>query len=47
MKPLELAYDVLVSTQEESDYISDEIMRFNSQQVPFTQEPNPMLRIFI
>jgi GNAT superfamily N-acetyltransferase len=47
MNPIEPPYEVLASTLEESDYISDEIMRFNEQQVPFTQKQNPIFKRYV
>jgi GNAT superfamily N-acetyltransferase len=47
MNSIEPPYEVLASTPEESDYISDKIMRFNAQRVPFTQKPNPIFKRYV
>ncbi len=39
--------EISVSTDKDSEYISDEIMRFNERQVPFTQKVTPVFKKYV
>lgn len=47
MNELNILYDVNISTDQECEYISDEIMRFNERQVPFTQKETPIFKRYV
>ena len=47
MHELKFPYELSVSTDEESEYISDEIMSFNAHKVPFTQKETGLKRTSI
>ena len=44
---LEPSYRLLASTDEESNYISDEVMHFNARKVPFTQKETPIFKKYV
>ena len=47
MSTLQFPYKISASTPDESDYISDEIMKFNAIQVPFTQKTTPIFKRYV
>lgn len=47
MKELIHPYEITISTEEEVEYISDEIMHFNSRMVPFTQKETPIFKRYV
>lgn len=47
MHELNFPYEVFISTDQECEYISDEIMRFNGRQVPFTQKVTPIFKKYV
>ena len=47
MQELSPRYELSISTEEEYEYISDEIMHFNAQQVPFTQKETPIFKRYV
>ncbi len=47
MHELNFPYDVSISTDQECEYISDEIMHFNERQVPFTQKVTPIFKKYV
>src|SRR3990167_10355939 len=47
MHELNFPYEISVSTDKDSEYISDEIMRFNERQVPFTQKVTPIFKKYV
>ena len=42
-----LPYEISVSTDEECELISDEIMHFNARAVPFTQKETPIFKRYV
>lgn len=47
MNELNCPYKLSISTDEESNYISDEIMHFNANAVPFTQKETPIFKRYV
>lgn len=47
MKQLSLPYELSIGTDEECEYISNEIMHFNAKQVAFTQKVTPIFKRYI
>ncbi len=47
MHELTSPYNLSISTEEESEYISDEIMHFNAHNVPFTQKETPIFKKYV
>lgn len=47
MHELNFPYEISISTDQECEYISDEIMRFNERQVPFTQKETPIFKKYV
>jgi len=47
MSNLEFPYEISISTDDECDHISNEIMWFNARQVPFTQEITPIFKRYV
>lgn len=47
MHELKFPYELSISTDEESEYISDEIMSFNAHKVPFTQKETPIFKKYV
>ena len=47
MNELPDPYQLVKSTEEESEFISDEIMRFNAHKVPFTQKETPIFKKYV
>ena len=47
MHKLNFPYEVSISTDKDSEYISDALMRFNERQVPFTQKVTPIFKKYV
>lgn len=47
MNELSYPYELSISTDEECGHISDEVMRFNARQVPFTQKITPIFKRYV
>ena len=47
MLHLDPSYQLSPSTDDESNYISDEIMHFNAGKVPFTQKETPIFKKYV
>ncbi|MDP1604485.1 MAG: GNAT family N-acetyltransferase [Legionella sp.] len=47
MHELNFPYKLSSSNEEESEYISNEIMHFNAQKVPFTQKETPIFKRYV
>lgn len=47
MHELNFPYEISVSTDKDSEYISDEIMHFNERQVPFTPKVTPIFKKYV
>ena len=47
MHELNALYELAISTEEECEYISDEIMHFNAREVPFTQKETPIFKRYV
>jgi N-acetylglutamate synthase-like GNAT family acetyltransferase len=47
MIELSAPYNLSTATDEECEYIGDQIMNFNAQQVPFTQKTTPIFKNYV
>jgi GNAT superfamily N-acetyltransferase len=47
MHELNFPYVVSISTDQECEHVSDEIMHFNERQVPFTQKVTPIFKKYV
>jgi hypothetical protein len=47
MKEINSPYELSISTDEDCEYISDEVMHFNARAVPFTQKENPVFKRYV
>ena len=47
MQVLVAPYELTISTEDESEYISDEIMHYNARKVPFTQKETPIFKRYV
>ena len=47
MNELDAQYELSVATDDECEQVSNEIMRFNARQVPFTTEPTPVFKRYV
>lgn len=47
MHELTSPYSLSISTEEEAEYISDEIMHFNAHKVSFTQKETPIFKKYV
>lgn len=47
MQQLSFPYELSISTDEECEHISDQIMHFNAKQVPFSQKVTPIFKRYV
>lgn len=47
MNKINCPYELSMSTDEECEHISDEIMHFNARAVPFTQKETPVFKRYV